>query len=47
MCIQSDPGHLIYEKSLGELEKLYLGDSQILAMSDKIKVKKVGECVSL
>lgn len=47
ICIQASPGHLIYEKSLGELEKLYVGNAQIMAMSEKISVKRVGNCVAL
>ena len=47
VCLQSNPGHLIYEKSLGEAEKLFLGSGQVIAMSEKIQAKRVGECVSL
>jgi hypothetical protein len=36
MALQANPGNMIYEKSLGKGEKLYIGSSLIIAMSESI-----------
>ena len=40
LALQSNSGNIIYEKSLGFGEKLYIGNSQVIAMSEQILIQK-------